>query len=199
MDNINQAIDTFLNLIPRSIHLSKSEQRFLSDLPIYKLYPKGTHLFEVGDQTDLYYFVLQGGLRSYRIVEGNDVSLGFFIEHEAFIPSSTALNKPSEIYAVCFEDTYLVALSESMQMQVEQEIPQFRSLCRRFSEQELAKRQDINDRYKALSPEQTYQRLVKDRPELIQRVPQYHIATYLGIRPESLSRIRSRLSQPKKY
>jgi CRP-like cAMP-binding protein len=49
--------------------------------------------------------------------------------------------------------------------------------------------------YKTASIEERYLHLLKERPELIQRVPQYQLANYLGIQPESLSRIRKRLSK----
>lgn len=48
--------------------------------------------------------------------------------------------------------------------------------------------------YITLKPEQRYQKLQDERPDLINRVPQYHIASYLGIKPETLSRIRARLT-----
>jgi CRP-like cAMP-binding protein len=47
------------------------------------------------------------------------------------------------------------------------------------------------------SPEQRYMNLIDERPELLQRVPQHIIASFLGITPESLSRIRKRLAQKK--
>jgi DNA-binding MarR family transcriptional regulator len=47
--------------------------------------------------------------------------------------------------------------------------------------------------FKMSSPEERYLNLLKTRPDLIQRVPQHQIASYLGIKPESLSRIRKRI------
>ena len=98
---------------------------------------------------------------------------------------------------MCFEDTILVELSEEMQDTIVQQIPDLKGPCRKFSERLLAKNQETLEKHKTLSPDQYYLQLVKERPELIQRVPQHHIATYLGIRPESLSRIRGRLNKSK--
>ena len=44
------------------------------------------------------------------------------------------------------------------------------------------------------SPEQRYLKLIRSRPGLVQRVPQYHLASYIGVKPESLSRIRKRIA-----
>ncbi|WP_223788686.1 hypothetical protein [Marinicella meishanensis] len=49
------------------------------------------------------------------------------------------------------------------------------------------------DRYRRLSAEEHYLALLKDKPKLVQRISQYHLASYLGIQPQSLSRIRKRL------
>ena len=50
------------------------------------------------------------------------------------------------------------------------------------------------DSYKTLTPEKRYLKLLESRPDLCNRVPQYHLASYLGIKPETLSRIRKRLT-----
>ena len=56
-----------------------------------------------------------------------------------------------------------------------------------------AKKQMLMDDFKNLSPEDRYQKLMETRPDLVNRVPQYMIASFLGIQPESLSRIRKRM------
>ncbi len=189
--------DEFLRFLAMSVTLSDEKKDLLFNLPIFKRYSKGTILFEKGSRTEQYYFVLRGGIRTYKIIEGKDITLEFYTENEALAPASTVLKQPSSSYAVCFEETVMVVSTEDIEEQIMQHIPELLSLCRKFSEKLLAKQQEDVGAYKTLSPEQSYLHLVKERPELIQRVPQYHIATYLGIRPESLSRIRNRISNPK--
>lgn len=58
-----------------------------------------------------------------------------------------------------------------------------------FAEQKEALRSYYTD-----SPEQRYRKLLKSKPGLVQRIHQYHLASYIGIKPESLSRIRKRIS-----
>jgi CRP-like cAMP-binding protein len=192
--SMNHAKDKFLRFLSTSAVLSEQKKKRLYELPIFKRYAKDTVLFERGSRTEQYYFVINGGIRTYKIVDGKDITLEFYIENEAFAPVSTVLSQPSNSYAVCFEDTVMVVSTEEIEEEVTQVIPEFLSLCRKFSEKLLAKQQESVERYKTLSPEQAYLHLVSERPQLIQRVPQYHIATYLGIRPESLSRIRNRIS-----
>jgi len=71
-------------------------------------------------------------------------------------------------------------------------------MCGILSEELLAKQQINFDEFKIFSPEQRYLNLLQTRPDLIQRVPQHQLASYLGIKPQSLSRMRARLIGKKK-
>ena len=76
-----------------------------------------------------------------------------------------------------------------------QKFPKFETLCRVLSEDLLAKQQLNFDEFKLSSPEQRYLKLLEKRPDLIQRVPQHQLASFLGIKPQSLSRLRARIFQ----
>ncbi|HCM27445.1 MAG TPA: hypothetical protein DIC34_13020 [Treponema sp.] len=77
------------------------------------------------------------------------------------------------------------------------EYPQLKAVCLAMSEIMAEKLQENLARYKTSTPEERYRDLMEKRPDLLQRIPQYQIASYLGVKPESLSRIRKRLSRPK--
>ena len=62
-----------------------------------------------------------------------------------------------------------------------------------MSEKAFSHKQHQFDSFKIANPEERYKQLLEDRPQLLQRVPQYQIASYLGITPQSLSRLRRRL------
>lgn len=84
-----------------------------------------------------------------------------------------------------------------MAEEVFKKFPKFETICRIVSEKLIVKSQiDFAD-FKTSSPEQRYLNLMKERPDLIQRVPQYQLASYLGIKPESLSRLRARIVSKK--
>ena len=72
----------------------------------------------------------------------------------------------------------------------------WRELSLRIAERELAHKIDKELRIRTLTPEQRYTELVRSNSYLVHRVPQYHLASYLGIAPETLSRIRARMSSP---
>ena len=70
--------------------------------------------------------------------------------------------------------------------------PKLETVSRKVMEKVFAEQQEISGSYFTDTPEQRYLKLLKSRPELFQKMPQYQIASYVGVKPESLSRIRKR-------
>ena len=84
------------------------------------------------------------------------------------------------------------------EMEIFKKFPKFETLCRLMSEELLAKEQIDFDKFKIYTPEQRYLNLMEKRPDLIQRVPQHQLASYLGVKPQSLSRLKSRILEKSK-
>lgn len=116
---------------------------------------------------------------------------------EALTPPCVVTKTPSEYYISCVEDSILTISNLDMEAEVNRKFPRFESLCRMFSEELLAKQRTDFDEFKTSSPEQRYLNLLQSRPDLVQRVPQHQLASYLGIKPQSLSRLRARILQKK--
>jgi len=85
-----------------------------------------------------------------------------------------------------------------MEEEVFAKFPRFETLCRIVSEDLLVKSQSSLDDFKNSSPSQRYENLLATRPDLIQRIPQHQLASFLGITPQSLSRLKARLVKVKK-
>ena len=83
--------------------------------------------------------------------------------------------------------------TEEKTQQFLQRFPRFVPIFIKIGDSLQAEKQVFMDDYKNLSPEDRYQKLLETQPDLVNRVPQYMIASYLGIQPESLSRIRKRI------
>jgi hypothetical protein len=79
-----------------------------------------------------------------------------------------------------------------------QQIPKMKELISQFNEQLFTESQIKFEQYFTLSPQKRYLKLLDTRPDLCQRVPQYMLASYLGIKPESLSRIRKKMLTQRK-
>lgn len=180
--------------IEKHVPLTEAEKEAIVELSLFRTCRKGTVLLKEGDTAQENYFVLKGCLRSYYIIEGEEKTTNFYTEFESFAPPSLVKNTPSKHYLDCVEDCVLTVGNAEMEKEMFEKVPRFETLCRLSSEELLAKNQADFDHFKTSSPEQRYLDLLKSRPDLVQRVPQYQLASYLGLTPQSLSRIRKRLS-----
>lgn len=94
---------------------------------------------------------------------------------------------------ICIEDTTVVVGNEQKAQELFKKFPRLEQISRMVIEAAFAEQQQLTTSYLTDKPEQRYLNLLKSRPDIFQRVAQYHIATYIGVKPESLSRIRRKL------
>jgi CRP-like cAMP-binding protein len=181
------------DFISKYISLTEDEKEALLSLNIFQTVKKGTNLLEAGQRTKESYFVLKGCIRTFYIIDGEEKTTAFYTEMEAFTPPSVISKSPSEYYVSCLEDSILVISNSDMEVEVNSKFPKFEIMCRLLSEELLARQRIDFDEFKTSSPEQRYLNLLQKRPDLIQRVPQHQLASYLGIKPQSLSRLRARI------
>jgi CRP-like cAMP-binding protein len=95
----------------------------------------------------------------------------------------------------CCLDSSLVVGNREKEEDLYRRFPKLETISRKVMEKVFAEQQEIMASYTTDSPEQRYIKLLKSRSDLFRTIPQYHIASYIGVKPESLSRIRKRISQ----
>lgn len=184
--------------ISKYITLSEDEKNAIVSLDVFRSFKKGTVLLKEGENSEDGYFVLKGCLRTYYMIDGEEKTTAFHTEMEGITPHSVINKVPSEYYIACVEDSLVTVANPDMEVEMFTKFPKFETLCRILSEELLAKKQIDFDQFKTSSPEQRYLNLLQNRPDLIQRVPQYQLASFLGIKPQSLSRLRARILEKKK-
>ena len=181
------------DFISKYISITEEEKNAIISLDIFHSIKKGTVLLKEGQESKESYFVLKGCIRIYYIIDGEEKTTAFYTEMDALTPPCVISQTPSECYISCVEDSIILVSNEDMSEEVNSKFPKFDIMCRKFSEELLAKQQINFDEFKTSSPEQRYLNLLKNRPDLIQRVPQHQLASFLGIKPQSLSRLRARM------
>lgn len=189
--------DILFDFISKYIALTEDEKNVIISLNIFRSVKKGTIILKEGQKTKDSYFVLKGCVRTYYIIDGEEKTTGFYTEMDAFTPPCVINKTPSEYYVSCVEDTILTVSNADMEAETNSKFPKFEIMCRMLSEELLAKQRIDFDAFKTSSPEQRYLNLLQKRPDLIQRVPQHQLASYLGIIPQSLSRLRARILEKK--
>ncbi|MCP9769089.1 Crp/Fnr family transcriptional regulator [Lacihabitans sp. LS3-19] len=185
------------DFISKYISLTEDEKNAILSLDLFRSIKKGTILLKEGQKSKDEYFVLKGCIRKYYLTDGEEKTTAFFTEMEGLTPHCAISKTPSEYYISCIEDTILLVSNSDMGIEINSKFPKFELMCRILSEELLAKQQIDFDEFKTSSPEQRYLNLLQKRPDLIQRVPQHQLASFLGIKPQSLSRLRARILEKK--
>jgi CRP-like cAMP-binding protein len=190
--------DILFNFISKYVSLTEDEKNVLLSLDLFHTVKKGTILLEEGQKSNNSYFVLKGCIRSYYIIDGEEKTTAFYTELDALTPHCVVNKAPSEYFISCLEDGIVLIADANISSEINNKFPKFDIMCRKLSEELLAKEQINFDEFKTSSPEQRYLNLIQKRPDLIQRVPQHQLASYLGIKPQSLSRLRARILEKDK-
>lgn len=164
------------------------------ELITIKTLKKGEHLLREGEISAKSYSIVSGCVRQYYLVDGEEKTTFFYTEGQSiFSPNSTSERIPAKYYLSCVEYTTLSVISLDDQKKMYSRFPVLESLSRLSLQEELHNYQEMLATYITTCPEERYLNLLKFRPELLNRVPQYQLASFLGVTPESLSRIRKRI------
>jgi len=184
--------DLLVDYFSQYISLSKEEVAIIKSHDIIKEYKKNDILLKQGQVAKECFLVLKGCVKRYYLEDGEEKIMEFYTENDPISPVSYTTKEPSEYYISCIEPSIISSGNEERTQLFLQEFPRFIPIFIQIGDALSAKKQIAVDAYKNLSAEERYYQLLEQRPDLINRVPQYMIASYLGIQPESLSRIRKR-------
>lgn len=190
--------DILFDFISKYVTLTEDEKNAIVSLDLFRTLKKGTILLKEGQYSKESYFVLKGCIRTYYLIDGEEKTTDFYTETETLSPPCVINMTASEYYVDCIEDCSLLISNSDMEVEVNSKFPKFEIMCRRLSEELLAKERLEFDEFRTSSPEQRYLSLLEKRQDLIQRVPQHQLASYLGITPQSLSRLRARILERSK-
>jgi CRP-like cAMP-binding protein len=158
--------------------------------------PAKTTLLREGEISKHIYFVKQGVLRLWANNNGEDITFRFCLEGEAV--SSFLGNEPSMFTIESIESSTVILLAICDFEMLLQEMPEYKDKIIKLTIKRLTSYAQLFLSRIKNNPEERYLDLMKNNPEILLRVPQHYIATYLGITPVSLSRIRNRVMKIKK-
>lgn len=187
-----------INYLSKYTAVSDELADIITASTIVKRYAKGSVLLSEGQTAHESFLVLKGCVRSFVLSDGEDRTLELYTEEQPILPLSYGMPTPSEHYLACVEDSVLVVNTPEHERAMFLKYPQFESVCRVMSDVMMLNMQKSLVDFKTSNHEERYLMLLKNRPDLFQRVPQFQLASYLGIKPESLSRLRKRLAKDKR-
>lgn len=191
--------NVFFTHVKEKVLLSQEEQDLIKNYFIPKKLRKKQYLLQEGDVCKYMSFVEKGLLRSYNVDDkGLEHMIQFAWEGWWIADTYSFLSGDNAAYNIdAIEDSELLMITlahfEEMTMKVPKMERYFRIL---FQNNIISKERRLISSI-TYSAEEKYCKLAKDQPELIQRIPLNLIASYIGITPETLSRIRKNITLKK--
>jgi CRP-like cAMP-binding protein len=159
-------------------------------------FKKGEHLLQEGQVCNHVSFINKGYFRTYNIVRDEERTQYFAFEHEYITDyCSFVTRQPTRDNIIAMEDTEVLQLDHTSMHAAFEKYPVWQKFGRLIAEYVFVlvsfRSQDLLFK----TPEELYLQLIKEKPHFIERIPLKYIASYLGVTPEALSRIRKRVSQ----
>jgi CRP-like cAMP-binding protein len=182
-----------LNYLKQLVPISEELEKIINENTLFRTFKKGIVLLEEGKVSNECYFVLKGCIKRYYIIDGEEKITGFFTEGQFITPTSYTDRLPSKYFLSCVESTIASVTDPETEERLFKKHPELVDMSRELGEKLVVEVSNEFDNWVRYTPEERYLLLCKERPELVQRVPQYQLANYIGIKPQSLSRIRKRL------
>lgn len=175
------------------------QQDFENLLPFISIeqFSKGQILLSKGSINHHIFFVEEGLLRFFSIDKHGKEHILQFATKNWWLTDRNNLcnNEPSEYYIDAYEDTYVVLLNHEFILNATEISKEFRIYHEYILQNHIRQLYRRIDLLISTSAKECYLEFLKTYPNLIQRVPQWMIASYLGITPESLSRVRKELTR----
>ncbi len=186
--------DSFVKHIEYYTKLNDTEISSLRSILIKKRFRKNEIIFSEGKISNEIYFVTKGCVRLYYNVDGKDRTAFFYTEGQFICAGeSYTYGVPAKENYQAIEDTDIYKFDKSSYEELMKVSSKFELIARIATENELITCQNMIASFVTKSAKERYVELLETNSDLFQRVPQQYIASFLGVSPETLSRIKKRV------
>ena len=186
-----------INKIKKSINVSIGAEEYISSISKVRRFTKGSILIQEGQKVNKTYFVLDGALRSFCIdKDGKEHTLQFAIK-DWWISDFTAIygNGIASLTVECITDSEVIEFNAQKLNEIYHQYPEFEEFQRKNLEQHVVSLHKRILNQLQLTAEERYNLFLEQYPNIEQHVANYHIASYLGITQQSLSRVRAEIAK----
>lgn len=181
-------------LVSQFVDFNSRERELFENAFTFRQIPKKFKLVSKGEISSELYFINKGLIRLYYTKSTEEIT-GFIFKENLFASSyDSFLRRAPGIQTLeSLEECDLLVITYDKLEELYQTLPKVNILIRKIAEQRFINTQQVLSSFLLESPEERYKRFEQQHKDLLQRVPQNIIASYLGITPVSLSRIRKRM------
>lgn len=193
-DIILSQIEPLLNYFQKVIPLNKEEQQLVTDLFKPRLYRKRQYVLQEGDICNQFNFVVRGCIRMYKIDDKGNTHILQFAAENWWLSDIGSFHerKPSDLNIDALEDTMVLQISYDNLVILYTKAPKFDRIFRVLVENSFVSLQKRLLQNISSTAEERYLSFTETYSHLNNRLPQTQIASFLGITPEFLSRLRNR-------
>jgi len=187
--------ETFRTYLQNKVQITDEQFEQISHLLFYKKVKRGQILLREGEVGKSVYFVANGCLRSYVIdCKGKEHIIQFAPEDWWIADQNSVIKRePAMFFIDALEDSELILMDRDFNVQVALIVPEMNQMTNMLLQNRLKALQKRLVFQLAATAEERYLDFMKTYPSLALRLPQHSIASYIGVAPESLSRVRKEI------
>ncbi|MEM6721380.1 MAG: Crp/Fnr family transcriptional regulator [Bacteroidota bacterium] len=187
-------MEAFRKFVEKYVNIPDTDWKLISAQFQRKQLPKKFNILAQGEVCKHLYFLESGLLRYFVLKDGNEMTKFFTIAPYCFT-SQASFNsgKPSNEYIQTIEESVVWEIS-FQENELLLQLPSWNMFARKITQEVQFFTEEILEALQSETAEIRYQKLLKNQPELLQRIPLKHLASFFGVAPQSLSRIRKKLT-----
>lgn len=191
---MEDSLNVALELSRQTVSISKEALEKLASILVRTEIKKGQNFLNEGDVCKQIGFVQKGLVRQYYYKNKKEFTEHFSCEGDVFICIESFLRQvPSRLIVEALENTVVYGLPHDEVLALGAECYEIEVLYRRLLENSLILSQVKMDMFRMETANERYNRLLREQPEIVKRAPLSHIASYLLMTPETLSRVRANI------
>lgn len=188
-------ISLLLEYLSQFCEITEKLESKLKELLQLSSFKKNEHILKIGETCSHLYFVSQGFAKGFRIYNNKMKTSWFWNEQDIMTSIDSFLRQsPSEEGIIAIEDCEVLHLSYSDLQYLYENFIEFNIVGRKIIENYFLKSSEITTALRSMNAEQKYNHLLDLYPDIFQRTTLHNISSYLGLSPETVSRIRKKRS-----
>jgi len=186
-------INKIIDYISKHVELTDEERHAISVCFVEVKVKKRQFIVQPNFTAKHRHYVLQGAFRAYVVADqGQDHTITFAIDDWWITDyNSYIFQQPATMFVVALEDSVILQIDYEKEKKLKEQYHKFETFFRIMAERGLAGQQRRIISNLTQTAEERYENFASNYPHIVQRVPQYALASYLGMTTEFLSRIRN--------